>query len=119
MNSNSIESGLKVLDEFLNSSELSDKSLSEKDNLIERGLSSIQIMQLSGKLRKVGLKVPFSALMTSPTLGGWKQAIEKAKPLKKKRKEKNTESTENTASAQPFNLTDVQYACWSSCLPNQ
>lgn len=33
-----------------------EKVVSENENLIEKGLSSIQVMQLSGKLKKTGIK---------------------------------------------------------------
>nr|WP_231207062.1 phosphopantetheine-binding protein [Streptococcus equi] len=37
-----------------------EKVVSENENLIEKGLSSIQVMQLSGKLKKTGIKISFA-----------------------------------------------------------
>ena len=49
-----------------------------KDNLIEKGLSSIQIMQIVSKLKKLGIKLSFAKLMENPTLEDWVRLIEKA-----------------------------------------
>ena len=45
----------------------------ENENLVEKGLSSIQVMQLSGKLKKTGVKISFAKLMENPNLSNWYQ----------------------------------------------
>ena len=50
---------------------------SGKDNLIEKGLSSIQIMQIISELKKLGIKLSFAKLMENPTLEDWIRFIEK------------------------------------------
>ena len=77
-----------------------------KDNLIEKGLSSIQIMQIVSKLKKLGIKLSFAKLMENPTLEDWIRLIEKANI---KNIDKKTESREKNISEE-FPLTDVQYA---------
>ncbi|QXJ26122.1 amino acid adenylation domain-containing protein [Actinomadura graeca] len=41
------------------------------DNLIELGMDSIRLMQLTGRLRRRGIEVRFAELAERPTLAGW------------------------------------------------
>lgn len=80
--------------------------ISENENLIEKGLSSIQVMQLSGKLKKIGIKVSFAQLMENPSLFKWFELIEKSKITI----HKEIEHLENKSGNKQFALTDVQYS---------
>lgn len=51
----------------------------EDENLIEKGLSSIQVMQLSGKLKKLGIRISFAELMDDPSLFKWLELIDNSK----------------------------------------
>lgn len=87
--------------------QLSGASFSDSDNLVQFGLSSIMVMQISSRLRKYGLRIPFAKLFATPNINAWIQLIEKTE-VKTKRKEmpKETKANDNN----PFRLTDVQYA---------
>lgn len=78
---------------------------SSNDNLVEKGLSSIQIMQIISEFKKIGIKLSFAKLMQNPTLEDWVNLIEKANV---KNTVKNTKLEENVS--EEFPLTDVQYA---------
>ncbi|MFD0689346.1 non-ribosomal peptide synthetase [Actinomadura fibrosa] len=41
------------------------------DNLIELGMDSIRLMQLTGRLRRRGIEIRFAELAERPTLAGW------------------------------------------------
>lgn len=41
------------------------------DNLIELGMDSIRLMQLTGRLRRRGVEIRFAELAERPTLAGW------------------------------------------------
>lgn len=87
--------------------ELGNSAIASGDNLIEKGLSSIQIMKISGLLRKRGVRIPFSDLMRNPTMEEWSHLIRNT-PVKLSKK-----SMKEKAAADPhkeFPITDVQYA---------
>ncbi len=84
--------------------QLSGADYKENDNLIQFGLSSIMVMQISSRLRKYGLRIPFVKMFEKPTFESWKALIEKAK-VREATKKKDTKLSKD-----PFNLTDVQYA---------
>ncbi|MFN1864790.1 phosphopantetheine-binding protein [Clostridioides difficile] len=69
----------KVIKEELNI------SIDIRDNLIQKGLSSIQVMKISGGLRKLGFIIPFAKLMESPTIEKWEDLIENT-PIKVNKK---------------------------------
>lgn len=85
---------------------LSLSEISENSNLVEAGLSSIMIMQVSYYFRKNGFKFPFSALIEKPTLRDWADLIHSAEF--KPSKERQGKATLNRSN--PFDLTEVQYA---------
>lgn len=95
---------IEQLNKFINNTELID----DNSNLIEYGLSSIQIMQISGKLRKVGMKIPFAKMISNPTLKAWWNLIRENNGNDKNRIDK----AEKKINKEPFELTDVQYAYW-------
>ena len=83
-----------------------EKVVSENENLIEKGLSSIQVMQLSGKLKKTGIKISFAKLMEEPNLSKWYELIDKSRV----KSDKNIESSIVQSDESKFDLTDVQYS---------
>lgn len=99
------QQAVRLLDEVLQAN-LDGFKPSGKDNLIEKGLGSIQIMQIVSGLKKLGIKLSFAKLMENPTLEDWIRLIEKANI---KNIDKKTESREKNISEE-FPLTDVQYA---------
>lgn len=78
----------------------------ENENLVEKGLSSIQVMQLSGKLKKAGVKISFAKLMEDPNLSNWYQLIDESKIKIKK----DAENLISKSDSKQFVLTDVQYS---------
>ena len=85
---------------------LKKSDIKENDNLIEKGLSSMQVMQLSGILKKEGLRISFAKLIEKPTLNSWFDLVANSKIIKKHLKD-NKKSNDGKDS---FNLTDVQYS---------
>ncbi len=84
---------------------LSEKvDFSGKQNLVELGLSSLQIMRLVNGWRKQGIGVQFGEVMEKPTLENWWKLIEEGKGKRKIRKRNRLSSKKQ------FPLTDVQYA---------
>ena len=83
-----------------------DKQIIESENLIEKGLSSIQVMQLSGKLKKAGIRISFAKLMENPSMSKWFEFIEESKV----KISKNTENLISKNDNKQFDLTDVQYS---------
>lgn len=71
------QQAVRLLDEVLQAN-LDGFKPSVKDNLIEKGLGSIQIMQIVSELKKLGIKLSFAKLMENPTLEDWIRLIEKA-----------------------------------------
>lgn len=78
--------------------------LCDSQNLVELGLSSLQIMRLVNQWRKQGIRVQFGAVMELPTLENWWNLIQKGRGKGKLKK-----MGQSKAKA-PFPLTDVQYA---------
>lgn len=86
------------------------ETIKEDSNLIEYGLSSIQIMQLSTMLRKMGIKLSFSKMISNPSLKSWATMIKDIKP--KNIKSQNKKDLSKSKDKEAFSLTDVQYAYW-------
>ncbi|RKT54272.1 non-ribosomal peptide synthetase [Saccharothrix australiensis] len=90
--------------------------LSDEENLTHRGLDSIAIMRLSGRLRRAGVQVPFRALAANPTLREWARLIEEhgvdARPLTGGGRPGDADGTARAEAAdgEPFPLTPVQQA---------
>lgn len=91
----------KMLKSYLNVSEIK-----EEDNLIKKGLSSIQIMKISAGLKNFGLRLSFAKLMDEPTVETWIKLIKKASIRNSKKKDMSKYYTDS----KKFKLTDVQYA---------
>lgn len=106
MELNNIKENAKLLVKGWLENIFSKMEISENENLVEKGLSSIQVMQLSGKLKKTGVKISFAKLMEDPNLSNWYQLIDKSKIKIKK----DTENLISKSDSKQFVLTDVQYS---------
>ena len=82
--------------------------ISNDQNLIEFGLSSIQIMQIANQLRKKHIKVSFAKLIAKPTINAWRELLKTKTGLEEERETKEIQKSDK----EPFGLTDVQYAYW-------
>ena len=78
----------------------------ENATLVAKGLSSIQVKQRSGKLKKAGVKISFAKLMEDPNLSNWYQLIDESKIKIKK----DAENLISKSDSKQFVLTDVQYS---------
>lgn len=85
---------------------LSVHDIAENCNLIEEGLSSINIMQISNLLRKYNMRIPFAKLIERPALNEWNEIIRTAVIAKKAPKGTDCSNGQGRA----FSLTDVQSA---------
>jgi len=85
---------------------LSIHDIAEDCNLIEEGLSSINIMQISNLLRKYNMRIPFAKLIEHPTLNDWNEIIQKTIITKKAPKTNGRSNGHDKV----FPLTDVQSA---------
>lgn len=101
----------QVMDSIKNQvkGELNVSDVNNKDNLIEKGLSSIMIMKISNALRKFGIRVSFAKLMENPTIEKWEDLVMNA--AVRIRKNKDIFTIKDNADEE-FPLTDVQYAYW-------
>ena len=75
-------------------------------NLLEAGITSMQMMRVSNILRKHGFKISFSKMISNPYISEWWNLVKK-----------DTEQTSGIGTVTegmtgPFQLTDVQYAYW-------
>ena len=80
------------------------ETLSAEDNLVELGLTSIEVMNIISKLKKTGYSATFSELMRMPVLKEWHRFIQR-----------DGKRETNIAAAdleKEFALTDIQYAYW-------
>lgn len=82
--------------------------ISNDQNLIEFGLSSIQIMQIANQLRKKHIKVSFAKLIAKPTINAWRELLKTKTGFEEERETKEIQKSDK----EPFGLTDVQYAYW-------
>ena len=105
MESNTIKGKAKIIIERWLSDIIDGSKIDASDNLIEKGLSSIQIMQLSGKLKKNGIIVPFAKLIENPSKEKWFSLVDTAKI-----KEVNQVKKDSKKISEAFPLTDVQYS---------
>ncbi len=101
---NHIEKSLKIEGE-----------LDGNDNLLELGLSSLQIMKLAAMWRNMGSTVTFAQLISAPYLGKWWELMEKNRSNDVSSSTTKSEEVDEDAKIDmyaPFALTDVQYAYW-------
>ena len=83
-------------------------NISKGQNLLELGLTSLQVMKLMGQWKKKGIAIKFTDLISNPTLESWLKIING----KINEKEETVLLEENISMYEPFELTDVQYAYW-------
>ncbi|MFD3156842.1 amino acid adenylation domain-containing protein [Haloimpatiens sp. FM7330] len=84
--------------------------LEEDTNMLELGITSLQIMRLANRFKKMGYKITFTELIKNPSPISWWSKLNN-----QKRNIKETSSsvskTENKQE-DSFELTDVQHAYW-------
>lgn len=90
----------------------------DNDNLIGLGLDSMKVMRLVNNWRKAGSGVTFAELMASPCLRDWMPLLEK-KVAARPNQRTAAVAPVQPLSAEPFPLTDVQYAYWVGRRDNQ
>lgn len=91
---------LEILSEIIPDIE----TFSSEDNLVELGLTSIEVMNIISKLKKAGYSAVFSELMRMSTLKGWHKLIH--------RKDGIETSITTDYLDEEFELTDIQHAYW-------
>ena len=95
---------LSIVNEFLQ--EQLDEELKER-NLLEVGVTSLQMMRISNSLRKHGYKISFAKMIADPYVNHWWDKITMDGRKNTGTQKKRTENEKNE-----FALTDVQYAYW-------
>lgn len=75
------------------------------DNLIELGITSVNVMGIISKLRRHNINVSFSKLMEKPCFAEWEVAIKNARKLNNP-----NNSNKKVIGNKLFELTDIQYA---------
>ena len=93
-----------IVNEFLQ--EQMNEDFMEK-NLLEAGVTSLQMMRISNALRKHGYKISFAKMISDPYVKHWWDNAD----INVKRKSVPPLETTNNSPKQ-FPLTDVQYAYW-------
>ena len=84
-----------------------DGDISDEQNLLALGMTSLQIMRILNLCKKEGVKIPFGKVMAKPTIGNFMALINSQTADKPKKNVVQPEKTEKQ-----FELTDVQYAYW-------
>ena len=84
----------------------------DQRNLLELGLSSLQIMRLVNTWRKMGATVTFAELISAPSLGRWWSLLQNRREAGQIKNKEQPGSTKIADLQAPFPLTDVQYAYW-------
>ncbi|MEV5830630.1 amino acid adenylation domain-containing protein [Spirillospora sp. NPDC052242] len=89
------------------------------DNLIELGMDSIRLMQLTGRLRRRGVEIRFAELAERPTLGQWWELLVERGQAEAEPAAEPAETAEPAAldpaeiePADPFPLGLMQHAYW-------
>lgn len=84
----------------------------EDKNLIELGLSSIQLMKIVSRFRKKGIKCSFIDLLSRPYLRDWKVYFKSIESKKAEKESVPEEMMEEVDMHKPFPMTGVQNAYW-------
>lgn len=95
---------ISIIKDFLK--EYMDKDIEEK-NLLELGITSLQMMRISNGLRKHGYMISFAKMISSPYIKQWWDKVE----INAKRKSVNLLDIFQEDKKE-YPLTDVQYAYW-------
>ncbi|MEU9841713.1 amino acid adenylation domain-containing protein [Actinomadura sp. NPDC048032] len=86
------------------------------DNLIELGMDSIRLMQLTGRLRRRGVEIRFAELAERPTLSGWWELLTEkgqAEASAGPALEAGADAVEAVVEPdEPFALALMQHAYW-------
>lgn len=90
---------------------LGETALDEDDNLLEFGLDSIRLMQLTDRLRRCGLPVGFGELAEDPRLGAWLELL-RTRDTPRPGPEAEPAAAPAVDPAAPFPLTPVQQSYW-------
>lgn len=108
MNNNVLEKEIKgILKEFD-----IETDFGEDKNLIELGLSSIQLMKIVSRFRKRGIKCSFIDLLSRPYLRDWKVYFKSMESEKAQKEFVPEEMIEEVDMHEPFPMTGVQNAYW-------
>ncbi len=108
MNNNVLEKEIKgILKEFD-----IETDFGEDKNLIELGLSSIQLMKIVSRFRKKGIKCSFADLLSRPYLRDWKVYFKSLKSEKAEKESVQGGIIEEVDMHEPFPMTGVQNAYW-------
>ena len=81
----------------------------KNDDLIQLGLTSIQIMSTANKLKKYGIRIPIYELGTKPVFNEWLRLAEKYGG-NYERAESKSDTAEKTGA--DFPLTEIQQSYW-------
>lgn len=84
------------------------------DNLIELGITSVNVMGIISKLKRHNINVSFSKLMEKPCFAEWEIAIKNARKLNN-----SNNSKKKVIENKQFELTDTQYAYFVGGHDNQ
>ncbi|MBE5903195.1 MAG: amino acid adenylation domain-containing protein [Pseudobutyrivibrio sp.] len=93
-----------------------DPNISDEQNLVQLGVSSIQLMKVAAMLRKSGCKITFVDMISQPTYGDLKRFIETHQSEEKEEQSMNTISHDMH---EPFPMTEVQNAYWIGRMSGQ
>lgn len=85
---------------------------SEDKNLLELGLSSIQLMRIVSRLRRKGVKCSFVDLLSRPYLRDWREYFSNLKNDTEEAKDNSFIVEDSIDMHEPFPMTDVQNAYW-------
>ena len=75
-------------------------------NLLEAGITSLNMMRASNILRKHGFNISFSKMISNPFIASWWNLV------KEDTVQKREVAIGEECITGPFQLTDVQYAYW-------
>ena len=84
-----------------------DGNISDDQNLLALGMTSLQIMRILNLCKKEGVKIPFGKVMAKPTIGNFMALINSQTAEKQKKA-----VVQPIKADKQFELTDVQYAYW-------
>ncbi|MGO5092388.1 amino acid adenylation domain-containing protein [Clostridium sporogenes] len=91
-------------------------NIDEKQNLLELGLSSLQMMRLISTWKKSEFKIKFTDVISNPTLENWLKILNESSI----NEDENIYLEKDEVNMyDPFPLTDVQYAYWIGRGENQ
>ncbi|MBS9423034.1 non-ribosomal peptide synthetase [Photorhabdus caribbeanensis] len=105
----------QIISGFLNQKNI---LVDDNDDLIRRGLDSMQMMALLNQLRRHGYRVTLRELYQNPTLHAWSQLLQRHAPVTHTTS-KPDDAQPLIADTRPFPLTAVQHAYFVGRSPEQ